>query len=123
MLAGFLDNPIDKSLHLRFWRGRRGRDKVDRLNPVLDGTQWTNQPTRANNVQAATTEIKEGENPARWHRVFWAFILGLLPVFMMFVGGLDIIRSGVLVASLPMLAVSIAIVFALMKSLREHQST
>jgi choline-glycine betaine transporter len=41
---------------------------------------------------------------------------------MMFVGGLDIIRSGVLVASLPMLAVSIAIVFALMKSLREHES-
>jgi BCCT family betaine/carnitine transporter len=72
-------------------------------------------------ASTATMEIKEGENPARWHRVFWAFILGLLPVFMMFVGGLDIIRSGVLVASLPMLAVSIAIVFALMKSLREHQ--
>ena len=69
-------------------------------------------------ASTATTEIKEGENPARWHRVFWAFILGLLPVFMMFVGGLDIIRSGVLVASLPMLVVSIAIVFALMKSLR-----
>ncbi len=73
-------------------------------------------------ASTATMEIKEGENPARWHRVFWAFILGLLPLFMMFVGGLDIIRSGVLVASLPMLGVSIAIVFALMKSLREHQS-
>ena len=73
-------------------------------------------------ASTATTEIKEGENPARWHRVFWAFILGLLPLFMMFVGGLDIIRSGVLVASLPMLAVSVAIVFALMKSLREHES-
>jgi len=74
-------------------------------------------------ASTATVELKEGENPARWHRVFWAFILGLLPVFMMFVGGLDIIRSGVLVASLPMLAVSIAIVFALMKSLRQHQAT
>ena len=73
-------------------------------------------------ASTATMEIKEGENPARWHRVFWAFILGLLPLFMMFVGGLDIIRSGVLVASLPMLGVSIAIVFALMKSLREHES-
>ena len=73
-------------------------------------------------ASTATMEIKEGENPARWHRVFWAFILGLLPLFMMFVGGLDIIRSGVLVASLPMLAVSIAIVFALMKSLRQHNS-
>ncbi len=73
-------------------------------------------------ASTATMEIKEGENPARWHRVFWAFILGLLPLFMMFVGGLDIIRSAVLVASLPMLGVSIAIVFALMKSLREHQS-
>ena len=73
-------------------------------------------------ASTATAEIQEGDNPARWHRVWWALILGLLPIFMMFVGGLQIIRSGVLVASLPILAVGIAMIYSLMKSLREHKT-
>lgn len=71
-------------------------------------------------ASTATAELSVGENPARWHRLFWALILGLLPVFMMFVGGLDIIRSAVLVASLPLLIVGVAMVVSLMKSLRAH---
>jgi len=73
-------------------------------------------------ASTATAEIQEGDNPARWHRVWWALILGLLPIFMMFVGGLQIIRSGVLVASLPILAVGVAMIFSLLKSLREHKA-
>ncbi len=71
-------------------------------------------------ASTASAEMKEGDHPARWHRVFWAMILGLLPIFMMFVGGLDIIRSGVLVASLPILIVGFAMIFAVRKSLRSH---
>ena len=47
-------------------------------------------------------------------------ILGLLPIFMMFVGGLQIIRSGVLVASVPLLLVGMAMMVSLVKSLRSH---
>jgi len=65
--------------------------------------------------------LKVGENPARWHRLFWALILGLLPILMMYVGGLDIIRSGVLVVSLPLLVVGVAMAVSLVKSLRLHQ--
>ncbi len=72
-------------------------------------------------ASTATMELKEGDNPARWHRLFWAAILGLLPIFMMFVGGLQIIRSGVLVASLPLVFVGIAMTVSLTKSLRSHQ--
>ena len=72
-------------------------------------------------ASTATTELKEGENPARWHRLFWAAILGLLPIFMMFVGGLDIIRSGVLVASLPLTFIGIAMTVSLTRSLRSHE--
>ena len=71
-------------------------------------------------ASTATAELGVGENPARWHRLFWALILGLLPIFMMFVGGLDIIRSGVLVVSLPLLIVGVAMAVSLVKSLREH---
>ncbi len=71
-------------------------------------------------ASTATAKLSVGENPARWHRLFWALILGLLPVFMMFAGGLDIIRSGVLVASLPLLIVGVAMIVSLLKSLRAH---
>jgi BCCT family betaine/carnitine transporter len=71
-------------------------------------------------ASTATTELKDGEHPARWHRLFWAFILGLLPIFMMYVGGLTIIRSGVLVASVPLLLVGVGMIVSLIKAQREH---
>ena len=69
-------------------------------------------------ASTATMSLAEGDNPARWHRLFWAGILGLLPIFMMFVGGLQIIRSGVLVASLPILFIGVAMAVSLTKSLK-----
>lgn len=71
-------------------------------------------------ASTATVELKEGENPARWQRLAWAAILGTLPIFMMFVGGLQIIRSGVLIASLPLLVVGVAMMVSLTRSLRAH---
>jgi BCCT family betaine/carnitine transporter len=73
-------------------------------------------------ASTATWELKEGDDPARWHRLFWAAVLGLLPIFMMFVGGLDVIRSGVLIASLPLLFVGVAMAVSLRKSLTEDES-
>ena len=72
-------------------------------------------------ASTATWELKEGDDPARWHRLFWAAVLGLLPIFMMFVGGLEVIRSGVLIASLPLLFVGVAMAVSLRKSLTEDE--
>jgi len=74
-------------------------------------------------ASTATMELHEGENPSRWHRLFWAFILGLLPVFMMYAGGLQVIRSGVLVASLPLVFVGIAMAVSLVKSLKSGEGS
>lgn len=71
-------------------------------------------------ASTATRSLHEGDNPARWHRLFWAGVLGTLPIFMVFVGGLEVIRSGVLIASLPLLVVGLAMALALLKSLRQH---
>lgn len=72
-------------------------------------------------ASTATEELKEGDNPARWHRLYWAIILGTVPVFMMFVGGLQIIRSAVLIASLPLLLVGVGMMVSLAKSRRESE--
>lgn len=71
-------------------------------------------------ASTATRSLHEGDDPARWNRLFWAAVLGTLPIFMVFVGGLEVIRSGVLIASLPLLLVGVAMAAALVKSLREH---
>jgi BCCT family betaine/carnitine transporter len=68
-------------------------------------------------ASTATLELREGENPRRWNRLFWACVLGILPIVMMTVGGLQIIRSSVLIASLPLLFIGVAMAVSLAKSL------
>jgi BCCT family betaine/carnitine transporter len=53
----------------------------------------------------ATRYLTEDEHPARWHRVFWAFALGTLPLSLLFLGGLRELQTASLLASLPLLFV------------------
>jgi BCCT family betaine/carnitine transporter len=53
----------------------------------------------------ATRYLSEDEHPPRWHRVFWAFALGTLPLSLLFLGGLRELQSASLLASLPLLFV------------------
>ena len=69
---------------------------------------------------AATRHLVAGVNPHRWHRVFWAFSLAVLPVTLLVVdGGLEAVKSAVLVVSVPLLAIGVAMVVSLFKTLRE----
>jgi BCCT family betaine/carnitine transporter len=67
----------------------------------------------------ATVELGADENPSRWHRLFWAFVTGVLPLFMIVVGGLQIIRISSLIASFPVLFIGVAMAISLVKSLRQ----
>jgi len=67
----------------------------------------------------ATRYLPAGINPHRWHRVFWAFGLGLLPVVLIFVGGLKAVQSAVLVVSLPVLFIGVFMTVSLFRSLRD----
>jgi len=71
-------------------------------------------------ASAATGELRAGQNPARWHRLFWAVMLGMLPIALLTVGGLKVVQSAVLVASLPVLVVVILMMFSLYQSLRQN---
>ena len=73
-------------------------------------------------ASSATLHLKAGENPARWHRVFWAFALGLMPVALMLLNSnLRPIQVVLLVVSLPILVVAVFMSTALVRSLREHE--
>lgn len=71
-------------------------------------------------ASSATLHLKAGDDPARWHRVFWAFALGLMPVALMLMSSnLRPIQVIVLVVSLPILLVGVLMSVALVKTLRE----
>ena len=69
-------------------------------------------------ASGATLHLAAGDDPARWHRVFWAFALAALPIMLMFIGGLKAMQSVLLVVSLPVLIVGVLMSVSLVKSLR-----
>ena len=70
-------------------------------------------------ASSATLHLKAGDDPARWHRVFWAITLGVLPVALMLLNGnLRPIQVILLIVSLPILLVGIAMSIALIRTLR-----
>jgi len=73
-------------------------------------------------ASSATLDLPAGDDPARWHRVFWAFALGLLPITLLFIGGLKVMQVVLLVVSLPILVVGIVMCVSLVRSLREDHA-
>ena len=69
-------------------------------------------------ASGATLHLSAGDDPARWHRVFWAFALAVLPIALMFIGGLKAMQSVLLVVSLPILVVGVLMAVSLVKSLK-----
>ncbi|MGB5490813.1 MAG: BCCT family transporter [Woeseiaceae bacterium] len=70
-------------------------------------------------ASSATLHLRAGDDPARWHRVFWAFALGLMPVALMLMNSnLRPIQVILLVVSLPILFVGVLMSIALVKTLQ-----
>ena len=68
-------------------------------------------------ASSATRSLPSHAHPARWHRVFWAFALGGLPISLVYVGGLVSLQSAVVVTSVPLLLVFALLGTALLKGL------
>jgi BCCT family betaine/carnitine transporter len=72
-------------------------------------------------ASGATLHLSAGDDPARWHRVFWAFALAVLPISLMFIGGLKTMQVVLLIVSLPILVVGVLMSVSLVKSLRADE--
>ncbi len=73
-------------------------------------------------ASVSTYELKAGENPARWNRLFWAVALGILPIALMFIeGGIKVILSTTIVVSLPLIAVGVLMCFSLVRMLQQDE--
>ncbi|MEE3291130.1 MAG: BCCT family transporter [Pseudomonadota bacterium] len=73
-------------------------------------------------IAAGTTrQLTEHQHPARWNRVFWAIALGLLPVSLLFIGGLRELQTASLVASFPLLIIYLILASSILRWLREFK--
>jgi BCCT family betaine/carnitine transporter len=68
---------------------------------------------------AATKELHQNEDPSKYHRLFWALILGILPIILMYIGGLKVVQSAVLLAGLPIAIACVFMTRTLIRWLRE----
>lgn len=66
----------------------------------------------------ATRRLPADRHPARWHRVFWALSLGILPTTLLLLGDLRSLQSSVVIVSLPLIAIGVIMCVALVRSLR-----
>jgi BCCT family betaine/carnitine transporter len=72
-------------------------------------------------ASSATRSLKSGHDPALWQRLFWAAMLGALPITLLFVGGLRVVQTAALIASAPVVLIGLVMARSLMTQLIEDQ--
>ena len=73
-------------------------------------------------ASSTTRALPRDAHPARWNRVFWAVVLGLLPITLIQIGGLRPLQSAVVAVSVPLLVVVGIMTVGLWKSLHQDEA-
>lgn len=73
-------------------------------------------------ASSASHHLHPSEDPPRWHRSFWAVALAILPITLMYIGGIKVAQTAVLVVSLPILLTGVLSSVALLLSLKRDQA-
>ena len=68
----------------------------------------------------ATRYLTPDQHPARAHRVYWAFALGMLPSVLLFIGGLKPLQTASIIASVPLLLVYLILIVSIMRMLKDE---
>ncbi|MGV8982213.1 BCCT family transporter [Clostridium sp.] len=66
-----------------------------------------------------TKKLTGDEEPPRWNRTLWAFILGIFALGLLLSGGLKAVQLSSVVVALPLIPILLLMVFSLMKWLKE----
>lgn len=69
----------------------------------------------------ASKNMKSELDPPKWHRVFWAVILGAVAIIMMYGGGLEPLQTLSIIAGFPLMFIFILMFLSLSKWLKEDE--
>ncbi|GAK08265.1 choline transporter [Geomicrobium sp. JCM 19038] len=67
----------------------------------------------------ATKELKDEEEPARWHRVVWGFILSILAISLISVGALRVVQTSAVIVAVPVVVLYLLFTISLIRSLKK----
>jgi betaine/carnitine transporter, BCCT family len=70
-------------------------------------------------ILAAVVQKEVNSDPLRWNRLFWAFTLTVLPLVLMFMGGLETLQTASIVAGFPVVFIMILLAWSFMKASSE----
>ena len=71
-------------------------------------------------ASAASRDLPPEGQPPRWHRLTWAFILAIVALSLMYIGGLKVLQAASVLVGLPLLFVMIVMMLSLNRLLRGH---
>lgn len=71
----------------------------------------------------ATAELKNDEEPAPWHRLFWALVLGVLGFVMIIIGGLKVVQLSSVILAVPVYIILGIMIISVIKWIREDFGT
>jgi len=74
-------------------------------------------------ASVASRDIRVGQDPARFNRLFWAIAIGIPPAALLFTdGGIKVVQSATVVVSLPLLGIGVLLALSIMRMIREDEA-
>lgn len=67
-------------------------------------------------ILASVVQNDVSEEPMRWSRLFWAFALSILPITLLFLGGLATLQTAAIVGGLPLLIICILLMMSIVRA-------
>lgn len=77
-------------------------------------------------ILASAVQTHVDDEPMRWNRLFWAAMLSLMPVSLMFLGGLNTVQTASIVGGAPLLIIAVLLCWSILivarRDLRKHST-
>lgn len=70
----------------------------------------------------ASKDLRPGQEPRPWNRIFWALALGGMALVLMNIGGLQALQTSSLIVALPLMVIIVISVFSLFKWLKADKA-
>ncbi|MBT2916771.1 BCCT family transporter, partial [Vibrio anguillarum] len=67
-------------------------------------------------ILASVVQNNVTEDPLRWNRLFWAFVLSFMPSVLLFMGGLSTLQTAAIVGGLPLLIIAVMLMISGLKA-------
>jgi BCCT family betaine/carnitine transporter len=71
----------------------------------------------------ATKELKDTQEPARWHRLLWGAILAVMAIALLMIGGLRVIQTSSVIVSVPVIIIYILLTISLLRWLKQDYNS